>query len=555
MHLISALVAGIAGAANGTAELYTRGTSTRATYYTDFEGNSANSSGADVDLDANGGATIYVNSTVTVVVKDSDGETVRTFTDGVTASSIEVISDSFTGTDYDDASSGVNKPITLDAVLNKWDDSAGADDWQVNLSGTDMNIDTALGGIYGMFYNVKDPVYGAEGDGSTDDTASIQAAIDAATAANGGTIFFPPGTYRITSSIDVDDEVTVMGAGKNVSIISLDSSSNDDGLIFGNAGATGFEYYRLTGLGFVCAQANSGAFISFTGSYPNITIENCYFHSENISGNIIDGSSQTWFLSIDNCVFWLEEDLSKHIVSESSDLFVRGCYFIGNGTLDGDIVRVDAGHCNITGNVFYNIYGTTSNCISIDTSSAGGSITGNVAKLISQTTSFLELTDESNGTYTVIENGNSIEAGELLYRAALTPASVTSKADKEIIYGSRENRKDARVLSSGGAVTIDSVQYGVYYLEITSAVSITLNTDYIAPEGSRLMLIFQSNNAAPASPTITWGSNFVTAAATFDISARYGIKVFHFVSCATMDTSGNIDLLWQEVSSTEMNWS
>jgi hypothetical protein len=43
--------------------------------------------------------------------------------------------------------------------------------------------------------------YGAVGDGVTDDTAAIQAALDAAAAANGGTIFVPTGTYLCESAI------------------------------------------------------------------------------------------------------------------------------------------------------------------------------------------------------------------------------------------------------------------------------------------------------------------------------------------------------------------
>src|ERR1043165_4680572 len=47
--------------------------------------------------------------------------------------------------------------------------------------------------------NVKD--WGAVGDGSTDDTAAIQAAINWTSDAFRGEIFFPPGTYKITSSL------------------------------------------------------------------------------------------------------------------------------------------------------------------------------------------------------------------------------------------------------------------------------------------------------------------------------------------------------------------
>jgi len=48
-------------------------------------------------------------------------------------------------------------------------------------------------------YNVKD--FGATGNGSTDDTSAIQAAINAAPA--GSTVFFPAGTYLVSSTIQL----------------------------------------------------------------------------------------------------------------------------------------------------------------------------------------------------------------------------------------------------------------------------------------------------------------------------------------------------------------
>src|SRR5262245_34589255 len=47
-------------------------------------------------------------------------------------------------------------------------------------------------------YNVKD--YGATGNGTTDDGAAITAAANALESAGGGTLYFPPGTYKIYSS-------------------------------------------------------------------------------------------------------------------------------------------------------------------------------------------------------------------------------------------------------------------------------------------------------------------------------------------------------------------
>lgn len=50
--------------------------------------------------------------------------------------------------------------------------------------------------------DVTHPDFGAKGDGSTDDTAAIQSAIDSSSA--GDMVFFPPGDYYITSKLELD---------------------------------------------------------------------------------------------------------------------------------------------------------------------------------------------------------------------------------------------------------------------------------------------------------------------------------------------------------------
>lgn len=71
------------------------------------------------------------------------------------------------------------------------------------------DIATAGGTASGV-YNVKD--YGAVGDGTTNDTAAIQAAIDAAAA--GGTIMFPAGTYSVTTLVAQGvDRLNFIGQG------------------------------------------------------------------------------------------------------------------------------------------------------------------------------------------------------------------------------------------------------------------------------------------------------------------------------------------------------
>lgn len=62
---------------------------------------------------------------------------------------------------------------------------------------------------YGIFVNVKS--YGATGDGVTDDTTAINAAITAA--GTNGTIFFPKGTYLVTSTLQMLTGQCFLGEG------------------------------------------------------------------------------------------------------------------------------------------------------------------------------------------------------------------------------------------------------------------------------------------------------------------------------------------------------
>lgn len=78
--------------------------------------------------------------------------------------------------------------------------------------------------INGAPANVLD--FGAAGDGTTDDTAAIQAALDAAEA-----VYFPSGTYKVTGTLDISalNRQHIYGDGKT-SIISYSATANGDPL-------------------------------------------------------------------------------------------------------------------------------------------------------------------------------------------------------------------------------------------------------------------------------------------------------------------------------------
>lgn len=72
-------------------------------------------------------------------------------------------------------------------------------------------------------FNVKD--FGALGDGSTDDAAAIQAALDACEAAGGGRVYFPPGTYKADSQLVGGDGVEWIGDGPHAVTLDLSAST------------------------------------------------------------------------------------------------------------------------------------------------------------------------------------------------------------------------------------------------------------------------------------------------------------------------------------------
>lgn len=98
------------------------------------------------------------------------------------------------------------------------DIAADADIDRSKIAGTALTT-----GSTGVF-SVLD--FGAVGDGTTDDTAAIQAAIDSfgygwagsvlntTYAQRGGLVYFPPGDYRITSRLRLAPNITLRGAGK-----------------------------------------------------------------------------------------------------------------------------------------------------------------------------------------------------------------------------------------------------------------------------------------------------------------------------------------------------
>lgn len=320
MHLIQALAAGFASASLGYVDIYRRGTTTRATLYADFEGSTGIVNTASLSLDANGAKVVFVGELVDVVVKDSGGAVVARFGPGVSAADVEVISPSFTGTDYTTGGSAASKPVDLLTALGRIVTSFGALDGNVLFGGASTALQTALASIGGMFVNVKSPAYGAAGNGATDDTSAVQAAIDAAqTVSPYGIVFFPKGNYRITSALTVatTSSVVLMGAGQGLSVIQRDSAAGH--LFIFATGQTSMVVVR--DLGVEDLQNATGSLFRVTAAI-HVGIYNCRIGTGTTSRKFFfEGTHASSVFTVRDCLITLGAATTARIADTIGNIF------------------------------------------------------------------------------------------------------------------------------------------------------------------------------------------------------------------------------------------
>lgn len=100
------------------------------------------------------------------------------------------------------------------------------------------------GGIPVYSVGVDVTNYGAVGDGVTDDTAAIQAAIDACPA--GFVVYIPDGSYYLTDTLNLPSEVSLRGESRMGTILKMDHS--DHGIYGGTYSNSSAEFDIVDGL-------------------------------------------------------------------------------------------------------------------------------------------------------------------------------------------------------------------------------------------------------------------------------------------------------------------
>jgi hypothetical protein len=183
--------------------------------------------------------------------------------------------------------------------------------------------------------SVKD--FGATGDGATDDTAAVQAAIDALYTRGGGILFFPKGTYQITAltkTIAATVPIKFQGEGRFISVLRKIAGTTTPVLTLTAVSVQdpyiGFEDLTIRG------NAKGGHGLKMTN------LARCYFNRFGVDtcdyGVYLDGS----LIVVSNDCTYNSNNIGVYTRSSSASVFPNLLMFTGgeargNSTFGADI--------------------------------------------------------------------------------------------------------------------------------------------------------------------------------------------------------------------------
>jgi len=378
--------------------------------------------------------------------------------------------------------------------------------------------------ITGASVNVKD--YGAVGDGSTDDTAAIQAAINYASSI-GATLIFPTGVFKCLSTLIFKNNVSYQGAGLSASgligtVISYAGTS--DAIQINNPiNSSTSAYINIRNIYVFCTTKTSGkAAIADVGS-TYLNLENVRVYG-NDYGVILD---QSEVVSIRNCNIgvttagtaglWLVNN-AAHTIGASAfftnRITVDGCQFDAGST--GQCIADDGGVSHTFTNNNFNGGGTGIRCTNVQ----GLLISGNEFEAATNNSISFNTTTlaSATGNYctTVTVNSNYFSS------STVNPVVIFQSSSVQKYIGCSNNFNNANVAGapySGVAAGVFDF-YGVGNYQTGIGSQVVGNT--VSPLTSYTPT-FASSNADASIGNGTISGNYVRTGANITVTINFAV--------------------------------
>ncbi len=424
----------------------------------------------------------------------------------------------------DPSSSFADMPNSVDrASKNLTFDSAGKPTASVAVEEGSVSFTTygenvvgsanALAGktVLGLDHVVDVRDFGAEGDGAADDTSSIQAAIDSIAiytasavapkrSLGGGTVFLPKGTYKITGTLKVYQNIIFLGAGKDATRIEF-SGSSDNVIELTYKTVTDVTYKKInihvrdltidcggsTNVG-ISSDNTAGLIVS---SIRDVTIR------EGQVGIRIEGGWRSSYTDLDimNCIVGFAGLVTDASQGFNSNTFVNvncsrftrhGAFITGNANTFttcqfqvDQFTGADSAPSNIASHAFpvgLEIFGKDTSGLAL--------ISGNNRKNVVDNCWFEAIEDSSNGAGIYLDNVEKSGANPLLQGTSIRQCFFNGDVDMGIIINEAfltditfchfttaakgitlQSEADQTVIKNNGTVTITDNSGGRYTLE------------------------------------------------------------------------------------------
>ncbi len=182
--------------------------------------------------------------------------------------------------------------------------------------------------LYENAFNVR--TYNIKGDGSTNDTAAVQAILNSVPEKS--TVFFPAGVYKINGPVYLSRELTICGEPNTVFDCSASTSSSVFQVNPQGSSESCLNNITITGIEFIGPGIESEPSLLYAKNVQNAKFTNLKIRDCGYAAILFENSSNCL---VDKCVFdniyHTKLGYGVTILNKCDNIYIRDCFFAMKG--------------------------------------------------------------------------------------------------------------------------------------------------------------------------------------------------------------------------------